>query len=183
MSNAPLDVFDGIIGGYREAFSRKDFGDELPVSDLLMDAFGITPETKRENAQYWGRELGSVWQRLVFESFKHVDKSTRTPPKQCPVHPCDVVTRGFGIEVKYRIGSGDAPFIKNLEANASVFTARGESPVLLVFREDSLATNIKRAGRAGWTVKAGAESLAFLLEHTGCDLEAFLRDKAADLAL
>ena len=32
-----------------------------------MEVFGITPEMKRENRQYWGRQLGMCWQRLVTE--------------------------------------------------------------------------------------------------------------------
>ena len=40
-----------------------------------MRAFGITPELKRENRQYWDRELGMCWQLLVVELCKHAHEN------------------------------------------------------------------------------------------------------------
>src|SRR3989338_11481751 len=54
-----------ILGQYRGSFSDKTYNDENNDSDILMDLFNITPELKRENRQYWGRELGMCWQLLV----------------------------------------------------------------------------------------------------------------------
>lgn len=54
-----------ILGQYQHSFSRKTYQEENNDVDLLMEAFAITPELKRENRQYWGRELGMCWQRLV----------------------------------------------------------------------------------------------------------------------
>lgn len=32
---------------------------KMMINDVLMDVFGIVPTLKRENRQYWGRELGN----------------------------------------------------------------------------------------------------------------------------
>jgi len=54
-----------IITQYQQSFSDKSYGEENNEDDLLMNIFNITPELKRENRQYWGRELGMCWQLLV----------------------------------------------------------------------------------------------------------------------
>ena len=45
---------------YRDSFSEKMYDEENNDHDPLMDVFGISPELKRENRQYWGRELARV---------------------------------------------------------------------------------------------------------------------------
>ena len=50
-----------VLESYSSAFQSKVYG----VVDVLMQVFGITPEQKRENRQYWGRELGKCWEKLV----------------------------------------------------------------------------------------------------------------------
>ena len=47
-----------ILGQYQESFITKEYSEENNDHDVLMDVFGITPDLKRENRQYWGRELG-----------------------------------------------------------------------------------------------------------------------------
>ena len=63
-------ALDEILSAYQKGFSEKVYSDENDDHDLLMDVYGITPLLKRENRQYWGRELGMCWQRLVVEVCK-----------------------------------------------------------------------------------------------------------------
>ena len=58
---------NSILGQYHQSFTDKIYSEENNEADLLMDIFAITPELKRENRQYWGRELGMCWQRIVVE--------------------------------------------------------------------------------------------------------------------
>ncbi len=53
-------LIEPIIKKYYQSFSEKTYGQENNESDFLMDLFGISPELKRENRQYWGRELGML---------------------------------------------------------------------------------------------------------------------------
>ncbi|MGB0563604.1 MAG: helix-turn-helix domain-containing protein, partial [Spirulinaceae cyanobacterium] len=61
---------DAILTRYQSSFVQKVYTDENNDHDILMDAFGITPDLKRENRQYWGRELGKCWELLVIEACK-----------------------------------------------------------------------------------------------------------------
>jgi hypothetical protein len=63
---------DAILRRYHSSFVEKVYSDENDDHDILMDAFGITPQLKRENRQYWGRELGKIWESLVIEACKNV---------------------------------------------------------------------------------------------------------------
>jgi len=49
---------DQILAKYQKSFVAKVYAEENEEHDLLMDVFGISPIIKRENRQYWGRELG-----------------------------------------------------------------------------------------------------------------------------
>ena len=56
-----------ILEKYYLSFKEKTYSEENNDTDVLMDIYGITPAQKRENRQYWGRELGMMWQRIVTE--------------------------------------------------------------------------------------------------------------------
>ena len=60
-----------LISQYSDSFSAKTYNDENNEYDPLMDLFNITPSIKRENRQYWGRELGKFWERFVVDIFKN----------------------------------------------------------------------------------------------------------------
>jgi hypothetical protein len=61
MPDNPVDHrLKKILSNYREAFTGKTYAEENDAPDPLMAVFGITPDLKRENRQYWGRELGIV---------------------------------------------------------------------------------------------------------------------------
>ncbi len=55
------DAVDEILDAYKVSFCDKTYSDENDDHDVLMDVFGIAPALKRENRQYWGRELGMCW--------------------------------------------------------------------------------------------------------------------------
>ena len=61
------DTLDAVLKGYQTSFAAKEYNQENNEHDLLMAAFGISPDLKRQNRQYWGRELGMCWQLLVTE--------------------------------------------------------------------------------------------------------------------
>jgi len=56
-----------ILAKYQNSFTEKVYAEENEEHDILMDVFGISPIIKKENRQYWGRELGMCWQLLVTE--------------------------------------------------------------------------------------------------------------------
>ena len=64
------DALELILRQYADSFTSKTYGEENDDPDLLMEVFGITPQLKRENRQYWGRELGMCWQLLVTRVFE-----------------------------------------------------------------------------------------------------------------
>jgi hypothetical protein len=47
-----------ILARYQKSFTEKIYAEENEEHDILMDVFGISPIIKKENRQYWGRELG-----------------------------------------------------------------------------------------------------------------------------
>ncbi|MDQ6786111.1 MAG: hypothetical protein M3033_04745 [Acidobacteriota bacterium] len=58
MSSKIDEQLRSILGQYKDSFAAKEYGEENNDHDVLMDVFGITPDLKRENRQYWGSELG-----------------------------------------------------------------------------------------------------------------------------
>jgi len=105
---------DEILQNYQTAFVDKVYSKENDDHDLLMDVFSLSPELKRENRQYWGRELGMCWQLLVIEAFKNVaDFQPALRIKQD--EPCDLIVGKYAIDTKYRIGSGDSGTLKKIQ--------------------------------------------------------------------
>lgn len=106
------DELRPIFEQYFESFSKKEYIEENNDYDVLMEVFGITPELKRENRQYWGRELGMVWEKTLELIAKHhndylprfrIDRD----------EPVDFLLGADAIDTKYRIGSGDAGTLKS----------------------------------------------------------------------
>ncbi|EAJ2977088.1 hypothetical protein DCB20_05945 [Campylobacter jejuni] len=58
-----------ILSQYKSNFKSKKFDTIVSDSDILMDFFNITYETKMQNMQYWNRELGRVWELITKELF------------------------------------------------------------------------------------------------------------------
>ena len=65
MSDKDLEIVRPIVNYYYESFLKKTYGGENSDRDFLMELFNISPDLKRKNRQYWGRELEMLWQLLV----------------------------------------------------------------------------------------------------------------------
>lgn len=62
--NKLINSLDEILIQYKDSFSSKIYNEENDEHDLLMNLFRISPELKRENRQYWGRNsvcVGKGW--------------------------------------------------------------------------------------------------------------------------
>lgn len=164
-----------ILKTYRDNFANKSFGKaESDTSDILMDVFGINADTKRENRQYWGRELGTCWERLVKAVF------TATIPDVLPGYKlgkkeiCDLVAEPHAIDMKYRLATSQPAVRDELERHAEWLVAANYVPVLLVLRDDNLPAAVRRCETGGWTVHTGAAAFDFIKGRTHIDLNAWL---------
>ena len=171
-------ALDGILSTYQKGFSEKVYSDENDEHDLLMDIFGITPQLKRENRQYWGRELGMCWQRLVVEVCRQTRKDFGPALRIGADEPCDLTVGTYAIDTKYRIGSGDSGTLKKFKAYGPTLREKGFKPVLLIVREDNLGAAIVACNVGGWTVTTGRQTFDFLFELTGFNVKAFLLERA-----
>ena len=110
------EAIEGIMKKYHESFSNKSYAEENVDTDILMNMFGITQELKQENKQYWGRELGMVWEQTTKEIFRHNNDTFREP--ECNEFgsdkPVDYFIGNKAIDTKYRVGSGDAGTLKKI---------------------------------------------------------------------
>ena len=175
MNRMPLDT---IINNYHTKFKTKEFPDVLESSDLLMDLFDIDPATKRLNMQYWSRELGMCWQKLVVD----VAQTHRTfagPIRWGDDEPCDLVLAKTAIDTKYRVGSGDAGTMKKLKAYGRELTEQGYTPVMLILRTDNLQSSLDACASGGWKIYTGQDSFKFIERRTGMDLQDMLLEKIA----
>jgi len=177
------DKLTRVLSAYQSSFSAKAYGEENDDHDVLMDVFSITPEMKRENRQYWGRELGMCWQRIVTELCR------ATNPRYGPAiridadEPCDLTVGEAALDTKYRIGSGDSGTLKKFKAYGPVLRARGYQPILLILRDDNLPAAITACLTGGWSVYQGAKTFEYLQAASGFDLHAFLLRHAHTMSI
>lgn len=177
--SADIDsALDAVFAAYQRAFAAKIYSEENDDHDLLMDVFQITPERKRENRQYWGRELGMCWQLIVTAICK-----MRCPDFQPALRlgadtPCDLIVGHRAIDTKYRIGSGDSGTLKKFKAYGPILRERSYEPVLLIVREDNLPAAITACRTGGWTVLIGESTYLYLSELTQFDVKGFLARRA-----
>lgn len=171
-------ALDEILSTYQRGFCEKVYSDENDDHDLLMDVYGITPLLKRENRQYWGRELGMCWQRLVVEICRQTRKDFGPALRIGADEPCDLTVGNLAIDTKYRIGSGDSGTLKKFKAYGPVLEKKGFKPVLLIVREDNLGAAITACNVGRWTVTTGQQSFDYLLKLTGFDVKTFLQKRA-----
>ena len=169
---------DSILLEYQNKFSAKVYSEENDDHDILMDVFGISPLIKRENRQYWGRELGMCWQRLVVDLCKRSRPDFAPPLRIAGDEPCDMIVGNMAIDTKYRIGSGDSGTLKKFKAYGSLLKSKGYEPVLLILRDDNRLGSVGACAAGGWRVITGQQSLDFLKELTGLSLEDCLLQKA-----
>lgn len=159
---------------YQRSFADKVYQEENDDVDLLMDAFGLSSETKRENRQYWGRELGMCWQLMVDNVMKAYGRGYSPALRIGNDEPCDMIVGNYAIDTKYRFGSGDSGTIKKLKQYGALLIKLGYQPVCLLAREDNLPGSIAAIQSAGWLILSGNESFDFIKEQTGYDLKQYL---------
>ena len=163
-----------ILDKYYQSFKDKNYAIENDASDVLMDIFGITPALKRENKQYWGRELGMMWQLIVTEICKHNCSNFKPALRIGNDEPCDLILGNDAIDTKYRVGSGDSGTLKKFRQYGQLLIEKGYRPVLLFLRDDNLPAAITACSRGGWTVLMGDGAFEYLHTHTGIDLKYLL---------
>lgn len=158
-----------------EAFKEKTYSAENNDTDVLMDIFGITPEQKRENRQYWGRELGMMWQLIITEICKCHCSTFKPALKIGSDEPCDLIVGHDAIDTKYRIGSGDSGTLKKFKQYGKLLQEYGYHPVLLILRDDNLPAAITACIHGGWTILPGTQAFKYLLSNTGIDVYNLLK--------
>jgi hypothetical protein len=168
-----------ILKQYAESFASKTYGEENDDVDVLMQVFGISPELKRENRQYWGRELGMCWQLLVARVFELGRPSDFGPGYRSGSDELsDLMLQKTAIDTKYRIGSGDAGTLKKFKQYGRTLKAKGLDPVLLILRSDNLPAAIQACQAGGWRILVGDASFDFIKGESGFDLLAYLKGAA-----
>lgn len=177
MSDIATDL-DNVLTKYQSSFQDKSHNQENDDHDPLMDAFGISPSLKRENRQYWGRELGMCWQLLV-TSLCHATRSDFSPPKKFGAdEPYDLSVGEIAIDTKYRIGSGDSGTLKKFKAYGPMLRDQGFTPRLLIVRDDNLPAAITACKGGKWEITTGNETFKFIEDITGFDLLSYLKERA-----
>lgn len=168
------EILEQILNQYSNSFIAKIFGKESLQEDILMQVFGLTQIAKAQNRQYWGRELGMCWQRLVTQICKEKTKSFLGPIREGADEICDLVIGKDAIDTKYRIGSGDSGTLKKFKQYGKRLTKLGYRPVLLILRTDNLSAAITACKVGGWKITQGSESFEYIKNKTGFDLQAWL---------
>lgn len=168
---------DNILRKYQTSFIDKVYSEENEEYDLLMDVFDISPDIKRENRQYWGRELGMCWQLLVIEICKNHCQNFQPAFKIGKDEPCDLIVDSYAIDTKYRIGSGDSGLHKKFKSYGKILRQEGYIPVLLVLRTDNLPAAITACEVGTWEIYTGDNSFQFIQQISGFNLKQFLIDR------
>jgi hypothetical protein len=168
-----------ILARYQKSFTEKIYAEENEEHDILMDVFGISPIIKKENRQYWGRELGMCWQLLVTETCKTCS-SFKPAFKVGSDEPCDLIVDGYAIDTKYRIGSGDSGTLKKFKSYGPLLRTYNYEPVLLILRQDSLRAAITACEAGTWKIYTGEDSFEFIKTISGFDLKSFLIEKVGE---
>lgn len=169
---------ENILQRYQTSFIDKVYSEENDDHDPLMDVFHLSPELKRENRQYWGRELGMCWQLLVVEVCRSYCSDFMPAFKLGNDEPCDLVVGKRAIDTKYRIGSGDSGTLKKFKSYGPQLREIGYEPVFLILREDNLPAAITACQVGMWNVYTGDRSFDFIKDLSGFDLKGFLIEKA-----
>jgi hypothetical protein len=172
-------ALEQILARYQSSFIEKVYAEENEECDPLMDVFGISPIIKRENRQYWGRELGMCWQLLVIETCKTYCRSFQPAFKVGNDEPCDLIVDGYAIDTKYRIGSGDSGTLKKFKSYGPLLRTYNYEPVLLILRRDNLPAAIMACQVGTWRVYTGDTSFEFIQRISGFNLKSFLTERVA----
>ena len=163
-----------VMRKYQENFSEKIYVNNYDSTDILMETFGITQDLKRENKQFWGRQLGMCWQYLVVELFKNTYADFSEALRFGKDEPCDLLAGKDAIDTKYRIGSGDSGTLKKFKQYGTLLKSEGYNPVLLFVREDNLPAAIAACVAGGWSIHYGDSTFDYIKDRTGFDLLGWL---------
>lgn len=172
------NALDEVLEKYRASFARKEYNQENDDHDLLMDAFGISPSLKRENRQYWGRELGMCWQLLITALCRLTREDFGPALRFASDEPCDLTVGSVAIDTKYRIGSGDSGTLKKFKLYGPLLREHNYEPLLLIVREDNLPAAITACKKGGWRVITGNQSYKYVNDLTGFDVRSYLSQRA-----
>lgn len=164
-----------ILHQYSQSFAEKIFTEDAAEADDLMLVFGLTQEIKAKNKQYWGRELGKCWERIVIELCRQTCDNFDEAIREGNDELCDLVVGLDAIDTKYRIGSGDSGTRKKFRQYATRLQEMGYQPVLLILRNDSLPQAINYCTAGGWRVIYGGNTYDYLNQITGFDLKSWLQ--------
>lgn len=174
---------EAILSDYQQSFSAKVFGGESEELDDLMRVFGLTQGMKAENKQYWGRELGMCWERLVKELCEQNCENFSQGIREGKDELCDLVIGDRAIDTKYRIGSGDSGTLKKFKQYGARLREKGYEPIMLILRKDNLSNAIAACIKGGWTVKIGESTYQYIQKATGVDLQAWLKERRNQYAI
>ncbi len=166
-----------VLQQYRNSFANKAFVEESSEEDDLMLVFGLTQDIKVENRQYWGRELGMCWQRLVTELCRQGCDNFSGPIREGKDEICDLVVGQDAIDTKYRIGSGDSGTLKKFRGYGRKLKVANFRPVLLILRNDSLPQALLACLTGGWTIYAGNNAYQYIYDLTQFDLHDWLQQR------
>lgn len=174
---------ENILEQYQQSFSTKVFGEESVELDDLMLIFGLTQEIKAQNKQYWGRELGMCWQRLIVQLCQHTREDFGEPIKEGADEICDLILGNDAIDTKYRIGSGDSGTLKKFKQYSKRLQKLGYKPVLLILRNDNLPAAITACISGGWEVMQGLQAYDYIHTKTGFDLQKWLKNRKSEFII
>lgn len=165
-----------ILSQYKSNFKSKKFDTIVSDSDILMDFFNITYETKMQNMQYWNRELGIVWELITREFFAFNSPFFRLPESGefGTDRPVDYFIGDLAIDAKYRIGSGDSGTLKKFKSYGEMLKERGYNPVFLILRNDNLQGAITAAKNGGWRIISDKDAFNFIINNSGIDIVQYL---------
>ena len=170
-----LDIMlSGVLRRYQSNFSDKAHVDAYADTDILMETFGVTQEIKRENRQFWGRQLGKCWELLVIELCKYTCADYRESIRIGVNEPCDLVLGSDAIDTKYRIGSGDSGTLRKFRQYGSLLLESDYRPVMLIVRDDNLPAAIRSCEVGGWAIYTGEATFDYLRNKTGFDIHDWL---------
>ena len=169
-----INELDGMLSDvlrrYQSNFSDKAHFDAYADTDILMETFGVTQELKRENRQFWGRQLGKCWELLVIELCRYACADYRESIRIGVAEPCDLVLGNDAIDTKYRIGSGDSGTLRKFRQYGGLLLESDYRPVMLIVRDDNLPAAIRSCEVGGWTIYTGEATFDYLRNKTGFDI-------------
>ena len=128
---------------------------------------------KAKNMQYWGRELGMCWQRIIeaiFEDNPEFKPALRIGQDE----PCDLRIGNLAVDTKYRVGSGDSGTLKKFKQYGPLLKEKGYTPIMLFLRKDNLISAMTALKKGGWEIYQEEESFRFIKEKSGFDLKNWL---------